>query len=155
MSRAVSKCVHILLIDDHALFRESVARLLNAEPGFEVVANCSSSADALRALKSREVDMILLDLDLGSERGADLLERLRAERFPGKVLVVTAGVNQNEIPHLIRNGISGIFMKHASPTSLIQGIREAMEGKAVFDQGVVRRAIEAANNPAPGRPEPS
>jgi len=142
MARAASKTTRILLIDDHALFRESVARLLNAEPGFEVVGDCSSGNEALRLLKSREADMILLDLDLGPERGSDFLEKLRGESFKGKVLLVTAGVNQNEVPNLIRKGISGIVMKHGSPALLVQGIREAMEGKAVFDQDVLQRALE-------------
>jgi two-component system, NarL family, nitrate/nitrite response regulator NarL len=142
MSRTAPKTVRILLIDDHALFRESVARLLDAEPGFEVVGDCSSSVEAIRILKSREVDMILLDLDLGTERGADLLEKLRAESFKGKVLLVTAGVHQSEVPNLIRKGISGIFMKHGSPALLIQGIREAMEGRVIFEQDVLQRALE-------------
>jgi two-component system, NarL family, nitrate/nitrite response regulator NarL len=142
MSRAAPKTVRILLIDDHALFRESVARLLDAEPGFEVVGDCSSSAEALRILKSREVDMILLDLDLGTERGSDLLEKLRVESFTGKILLVTAGVNQSEVPNLIRKGISGIFMKHGSPALLVQGIREAMEGRAIFEQDMLRRSLE-------------
>jgi DNA-binding NarL/FixJ family response regulator len=142
MARAASKTTRILLIDDHALFRESVARLLDAEPGFEVVGDCSSGNEALRLLKSREADMILLDLDLGPERGSDFLEKLRGESFKGKVLLVTAGVNQNEVPNLIRKGISGIVMKHGSPALLVQGIREAMEGKAVFDQDVLQRALE-------------
>jgi two-component system nitrate/nitrite response regulator NarL len=142
MSRTAPRAVRILLIDDHALFRESVARLLDAEPGFEVVGDCSSSGEALRILKSREVDMILLDLDLGTERGSDFLEKLRAEAFTGKVLLVTAGVNQNEVPNLIRKGISGIFMKHGSPALLIKGIREAMEGRAIFEQDMLRRSLE-------------
>ncbi len=128
MARAPSKTVRILIIDDHALFRESVARLLNAEQGFEVVADCGSGAEAARVLKSQEVDLILLDVDLGLERGGDLLEQLRSESFEGKVLLVTAGVNQSEVPALIRMGISGIFMKHGSPALLIKTIREAMQG---------------------------
>jgi two-component system, NarL family, nitrate/nitrite response regulator NarL len=147
MSRTAPKTVRILLIDDHALFRESVARLLDAEPGFEVVGDCSSGADALRILKSREVDMILLDLDLGTERGSDLLEKLKAESFTGKVLLVTAGVNQNEVPNLIRKGISGIFMKHGSPALLIKGIREAMEGRAIFEQDMLQRSLEIDEQP--------
>ena len=154
MARAVSKSVRILLIDDHALFRESVARLLDAEPGFEVVGDCSSSAEALRVLKSREADMILLDLDLGPERGADLLEKLQAESFKGKILLVTAGVNQNEVPNLIRKGISGIVMKHGSPALLVQGIREAMEGRAVFEQDVLQRALETDDQPGVRPTEP-
>lgn len=147
MSRAASKNVRVLLIDDHALFRESVARLLQAEPGFEVVADCSSGAEALRVLKSREVDVILLDWDLGPERGAEFLEKFRGGSFSGKVLLVTAGVDQSEIPALIRKGIAGIFMKHGSPALLVQSIREAQEGRAVFDQDILQRALQKVEHP--------
>ncbi len=151
MSKTATKHVRLLLIDDHALFRESVSRLLQAEPGFEVVAGCSSGAEAMRILDSREIDVVLLDIDLGQERGTDFLESLRAPRFKGKVLLVTAGVNEDEVPSLIRKGISGVFMKHGSPASLIQGIREAMEGKALFGQDLLRRAMESAEEIGPAQ----
>jgi two-component system nitrate/nitrite response regulator NarL len=149
MSKTDQKSIRLLLVDDHALFRESVARLLQSEPGFEVVAHCGSGTEALQIIKSSsEIDIVLLDLDLGQERGADFLERLRDTRFDGKVLLVTADVNDNEIPSLIRKGISGVFMKHESPALLIQGIRETMEGKALFGQGQLRRALERAEVPS-------
>jgi two-component system nitrate/nitrite response regulator NarL len=149
MSKADQKSIRLLLIDDHALFRESVARLLQAEPGFEVVAHCGSGSEALQIIKSSsDIDIVLLDLDLGQERGADLLERLRNTRFDGKVLLVTADVNDKEVPNLIRKGISGVFMKHGSPALLIQGIRETMEGKALFGQDHLRRALERAEVPS-------
>jgi len=149
MARAAVKNIRLLLLDDHALFRESLTRLLQAEPGFEVVANCSSASEALRIMKSREIDVLLLDLDLGEERGADFLDSLRAEHFKGKVLLVTAGVNESEVPSLIRKGISGIFMKHGYPAELVQGIREAMEGKALFRQELLRKALESAEEIGP------
>ena len=149
MSKTDQKSIRLLLIDDHALFRESVARLLQAEPGFEVVAHCGSGTEALQIIKSSsEIDVVLLDLDLGQERGADFLERLRNARFDGKVLLVTADVNDNEVPSLIRKGISGVFMKHGSPALLIQGIRETMEGRALFGQDQLRRALERAEVPS-------
>jgi two-component system, NarL family, nitrate/nitrite response regulator NarL len=148
MGKAAVKNIRLLLLDDHALFRESLARLLKAEPGFEVVADCSSGTEALRIIKSREIDIVLLDLDLGEERGADFLESLRAEHFKGKVLLVTAGVNESDVPSLIRKGISGVFMKHGYPVELVQGIREAMEGKALFAQELLRRALESAEEPS-------
>ncbi|MGA7222158.1 MAG: response regulator transcription factor [Candidatus Acidiferrales bacterium] len=143
MGKTAVKNIRLLLLDDHALFRESLARLLQAEPGFEVVANCNSGTEALRIIGSREIDIVLLDLDLGEERGADFLESLRAERFKGKVLLVTAGVNESDVPSLIRKGISGVFLKHGYPAELIQGIREAMEGKALFRQDMLRKALES------------
>ena len=147
MSKTDQKSIRLLLIDDHALFRESVARLLQSEPGFEVVAHCGSGTEALQIIKSSsEIDIVLLDLDLfGQERGADFLDRLRNVDFDGKVLLVTADVNDNEISSLIRKGISGVFLKHGSPALLVQGIRETMEGKALFGQDQLRRALERAD----------
>jgi two-component system nitrate/nitrite response regulator NarL len=145
MSKTQEKSIRLLLIDDHALFRESIARLLQSEPGIEVMAHCGTGTEALQIMESsKKIDIVLLDLDLGEERGADFLDRLRNTQFDGKVLLVTADVSDSEIPTLIRKGISGVFMKHGSPALLIQGIRETMEGKALFGQELLRRALEAA-----------
>jgi two-component system, NarL family, nitrate/nitrite response regulator NarL len=149
MSKTNQKSIRVLLIDDHTLFRESVARLLQSEPGFEVVAHCGSGAEALQIMESsKEIDIVLLDLDLGKERGADFLDRLRSARFDGKVLLVTADVSDSEVPSLIRKGISGVFLKHGSPALLIQGIREAMDGKALFGQDQLRRALQGVEVPS-------
>ena len=142
MSKTEQKNIRLMIVDDHELFRESVARLLQAEPGFEVVAHCGSSTEALRILKSSEVDMVLLDLDLGKERGGDFLEQLKKTDYEGKVVLVTAGVSDSEVSDLIRKGIAGVFMKHDSPASLVEGIREAMAGKALIGQDLLRRALE-------------
>src|ERR1051326_8458029 len=62
-------CVRIVISDDHALFRESVKRLLNAEQDFEVVADCATTREALEAISSTQVDLVLLDFDLGQQTG--------------------------------------------------------------------------------------
>jgi two-component system nitrate/nitrite response regulator NarL len=148
MSKTDPKNIRLLLIDDHTLFREGVARLLQSEPGFEVVAHCGSGIEAMQVLaSSKGIDVVLLDLDLGQERGADFLDHLRDAHFNGRVLLVTADVNESEVPSLIRKGIAGVFMKHGSPALLIQGIRETMEGKALFGQDLLRRALERAEAP--------
>ncbi len=148
MAKTYQKSIRLLLIDDHALFRESVARLLQAEPGFEVVAHCGSGTEALQIMEAtKEIDIVLLDLDLGGEKGADFLDRLRSSHFGGKVLLVTADVSDAEVPGLIRKGVSGVFMKHGSPALLVQGIRETMDGKALFGQDLLRRAFEKMEVP--------
>lgn len=143
MTKTAQKSIRLLILDDHALFRESVARLLEAEPDLEVVAQCGSVTEAARFIKST-IDVVLLDLDLGRERGSDLLDQLQKVQFAGKVLLVTAGVSDAEIPQLIRRGVGGVFLKNGSPAALIQGIRDTAEGKALFDQETLRRAIERA-----------
>jgi two-component system nitrate/nitrite response regulator NarL len=140
MPKTVGRNIRVLLIDDHTLFRESVARLLQSEPDFEVVAHCSSCTQALQIMKSREIDIVLLDLDLGPERGTDFVERLRREGLEGKILIVTAGASESEFCGLIRKGVDGILMKNSSPALLIQGIRETMEGRVLIDQDLLNRA---------------
>jgi DNA-binding NarL/FixJ family response regulator len=124
--------IAILLVDDHALFREGVARLLTAEPGFRIAAHCSSIEQALEALQKTPVDIVLLDFDLGKRNGAEFMRMAVKQGFVGKVLLVTAGVEKQQAAELIRSGISGIFMKHDSPALLIEGIHDVVEGKVWF-----------------------
>ena len=141
--------IRLLLLDDHSLFRESVARLLNSEQGFEVVAHCGSVSEAIKVIRSQCVDLVLLDWDLGAEKGSEFIDRSKKAGFAGKVLLVTAGINESEAAELMRKGIVGVFMKHRSPALLVQGIREVMEGKVWFEQNFLKGVFEGASAPQP------
>ncbi len=134
--------IRILLVDDHLLFRESVERLLAAEPDFDVVGGCATSDEALARLAAVPVDVLLLDLDLGRENGGDLLQRARAAGFSGRVLMVTAGVDPLAASELLRSGIAGVFLKHDSPAALCESIRQVAAGRVIFNQELLQRAIE-------------
>jgi two-component system nitrate/nitrite response regulator NarL len=142
----------ILLIDDHALFRESVARFLDGEPGFEVVGGCGTIEEARGILQEKSVDLVLLDFDLGQRDGLDFMRVAEDLRFKGKVLLVTAGVNDADAASLIRQGIAGIFPKHNSPELLSAAIREVLSGKVWFErsqlQKIVGNAVSKENEPA-------
>jgi two-component system, NarL family, nitrate/nitrite response regulator NarL len=143
MPEAAEKTVRILVLDDHALFRESVSRLLSVEPGFEVAAHCGTIEEALAVLRQRPIDLVLLDFDLGERDGRDFLRVARQEGFEGKILVVTAGVDAGAASELIRAGIAGVFRKHDSAALLAQGIREVMAGKVWFDQEQLQTALRS------------
>jgi two-component system, NarL family, nitrate/nitrite response regulator NarL len=138
--------IEILLVDDHALFRESVARLLAAEPGFRVVAHCNSVEEALEKLRKTRVDIVLLDFDLGHHDGGEFMRLAAQQGFSGKVLVVTAGVQKEQAADLIRSGISGIFMKHDSAALLIEGVRDVLAGKVWFDRELLQEAMSHAGD---------
>jgi DNA-binding NarL/FixJ family response regulator len=149
MPKSVEQTFEILLVDDHTLFREGAARLLGAEPGFEVVADCGSIEEALAILRQRHIDIVLLDFDLGQRDGTQFVRMAKEQRFEGKVLVVTAGLEERQAAELIRSGISGILMKHNSPASLVQGIRDVMAGKLWFDQELLQAAMSGSARPLP------
>ena len=151
MPKAAEQTLHILLLDDHALFRESVSRLLSVEPGFDVVAHCGTIEEALQVLRRTSIDLVLLDFDLGGRDGKEFLRLANKQGFNGKVLLVTAGVDAGSVPELIRSGISGVFHKHDSAALLAQGIRDVMAGKVWLDQEQLQTALRTELvTPQPG-----
>ena len=151
MPKTAEQTLHILLLDDHALFRESVSRLLGVEPGFDVVADCGTIEEALQVLRRTSIDLVLLDFDLGGRDGKEFLRSAREQGFNGKVLLVTAGVDAGSVSELIRSGISGVFHKHDSAALLAQGIRDVMAGKVWLDQEQLQTALKTE----PTTPQPS
>jgi two-component system, NarL family, nitrate/nitrite response regulator NarL len=139
--------MQLLLIDDHTLFREGVVRLLLAEPEFNVVGDVGSVDEALTILQDHDIDVVLLDWDLGEENGKQFMDRAQAAGFRGKVLLVTGGVSYVEAAELLKAGVAGVFMKHNAPGLLIQSIREVASGKVWFEQDFVQRALQSTRNP--------
>src|SRR5208282_5044606 len=139
--------IRLLLLDDHVLFREGLSRLLVTEPDFEMVAQCGTPAEALEILEVSTVDIVLLDYDLEDDTGTRFLSAASAAGYRGKVLMVTAGMNELQCSLAWKLGISGISLKHSSPASLLQAIRAVAEGGQWNDQ----RAIVPASGRADAR----
>ena len=114
----------ILLIDDHTLFREAIARLLGRESDFEIVGECATVDEGITLLGRSVVDVVLLDIDLGLQQGGAFLPQAAAAGFKGQILVVTAGVSKLEAGRLRERGCAGIVLKQEPPGVLIQRIRE-------------------------------
>jgi two-component system, NarL family, nitrate/nitrite response regulator NarL len=145
------RTIRLLLVDDHALFREGLTRLLGAETDFQVVGQCSTVKDALDVLSAQPVDVVLLDVDLGPERGSEFMTGAHRIGFRGRVLVVTAGLRDDEAAFFLREGAAGIFLKHDSPAVLARSIRRVMDGEASIDQrllaGLMRSGGEGGDEP--------
>lgn len=126
-----------LLIDDHALFRESVSSVLGGKDGMEIE-HCASIREALPLLAQRRFDLVLLDHDLGSERASQFLPAARQIGFEGRVLVVTAWVSENEARRLMRQGVAGIFLKEGPISQLSESIRTVLAGGTWMDRSFSR-----------------
>jgi len=126
--------INIFLIDDHEMFRQSLARLLEKEPGFQIVGQSGSGSQALGPLKQSAANMVLLDVDLGNERGLDFVREARKRGFAGHILVVTAGLSGQEAVQLVQAGAGGILHKHQSVDSLRDAIRRVADGGACLEE---------------------
>lgn len=119
--------IQILLIDDHPLFREAIARLLAGEPDFRIVGECSDLESGIEILRSRPIDVVLLDIDLGQQNGGDFLKLARGHGYTGKILAVTAGVHKLQLNRLIAGGCARVILKNERPEQLIGAIREVIQ----------------------------
>jgi DNA-binding NarL/FixJ family response regulator len=124
--------IRLLILDDHQLFREGLVRLLESEPDVTISGQASTVTDALRLLQNGPIELVLLDWDLGSERGSRFLTEVSAQGWHGRVLVVTGGVTTREAAELIGYGVHGIFLKSGSPESLLEAIRLVGRGETFF-----------------------
>ena len=116
------------------MFRQGLVRVLEKEPGFRVVGQCSSGATAIAELPGSGATMILLDVDLGSERAVDFIAEARKQGFKGQILVVTAGVSDQVAVQLIQAGVVGIVHKHHSAEALCAAIRQVVAGEVYIEK---------------------
>ena len=126
--------IRILLVDDHSLFRDSLSRLLQAEPDFRIVGTCASATEALPVLDREHPDIVLLDFDLGEEQGLQFLDESKKRGFRGRILMVTAGMSDAAVAKVsaptrkcterIRSGITAA----GSSRSCVAGQRTVGKG---------------------------
>jgi DNA-binding NarL/FixJ family response regulator len=125
--------IRLLLLDDHILFREGMRRLLVSEPDFEMVGECGTPEEALKILARSATDLVLLDFELEDDTGTRFIAAASAAGYKGKILMVTAGMEPPDVSVARKLGISGIFLKHNPPASLLEAIRRVAGGGVWMD----------------------
>ena len=93
--------IRLFVVDDHALFREGLLRLLDTDDTLEVVGSAESAEAALATLDRIEADVLILDYDLGSSTALHVVRELQQRGFRGRTLVVTAGLPDRDALELI------------------------------------------------------
>ncbi|MBC7926982.1 MAG: response regulator transcription factor [Bryobacteraceae bacterium] len=137
--------IRLYLVDDHALFREGLVRLLGADTELQLVGAEAEPDLAFAAITTQGVDVLLLDYDLGSHSSADFVVRLRRDGFTGKILLVTAGLPDREALQMIRAGVAGIFHKQHATEDLKRSIRQVFEGNVLIEEHYLRKLVQVAS----------
>jgi two-component system, NarL family, nitrate/nitrite response regulator NarL len=138
----------VLLVDDHVLVRESIARMLEGAPLIAQVLHCGGCTEALALLETHDVQLILLDFDLGAESGTQLLRMMREALSEVPVLVLTAGVSEYSLTELVRMGVRGVVEKERPLEELLESMETVLKGSMVFDPKYVKQAVLALQEPA-------
>jgi two-component system nitrate/nitrite response regulator NarL len=149
MNAAPDRVIKVLLVDDHAMFREGLARMLATEQDLEVIGEVSSAAEALSLLNS-QTDVVLLDVDLGPERALAFVQRAKTAAFQGRILIVTAGISGREAVQLVQAGVAGILHKNHPTKVLCGAIRKVMAGEACIEDEYLTALFQSVDRASAG-----
>jgi len=149
LDNTAAQTINLLLLDDHEMFRQGLARVLEKEPGLKVVAQCSTSVQALDVLKKSGATMVLLDVDLGPERALDFVTRAKKNGFEGQILVVTAGISGQQAVQLVQAGVAGILHKHRSTEARCDAIRQVAAGEVCMEKDYLGSLFKSVDQTRP------
>ncbi len=139
--------IRIYLVDDHALFREGLERLLQSDQDIQMVGSAGTLEEAEREVFALPIDVLILDFELHEQPATPFVQQLRDKGFRGRILMVTAGLSDRDAVDLIRLGVSGIFHKQRATSELRRSIQEVFEGRVLIDQRYLQKLVQSAEAP--------
>ena len=122
----------LLLVEDHAAFRQTLALVFDQQPDFEVVAQAGSLAEARRVMRRREADLGVIDLGLPDGEGFELIEQLREANPHFAALVLTASMDKAEHARAIEAGAAGVLHKSSEVEDIMGAARRLASGETLI-----------------------
>ena len=132
-----SKVIKVMIVDDHIMMREGIKKLLEFDKSIEVIEQASDGLECLEKIEGVKPDILLLDIDMPQMNGIEVLEKLKEQNNPVKVLVLTV---HSEIEYLVKAidiGASGYILKDSSSAELKNAIQCIMENNPYIQPSLI------------------
>ncbi|MDJ0785816.1 MAG: response regulator transcription factor [Myxococcota bacterium] len=140
----------IVLVDDHRLFREGLRKILEEDPSLEVVAEASNGEDGLERIDEHKPDVTLIDLNMGSMSGVELMQAARRRECGTRFIVISQYDTQGYVTQALRGGASAYVVKSAGASDVRAAVEAVLEGRSFVSPSVAHLLVEAMN-PSSGR----
>jgi DNA-binding NarL/FixJ family response regulator len=134
--------LRLLLVDDHALFREGLIALLSYQDDFTVVGEAEDAVSALVQARALEPDIVLMDIDLPGEDGVSVTRQLKAEQLAITVVMLTVHEDTQTLFDAIKAGAQGYLIKNVRSRELLEQLRGLALGEAAISRRMAARILE-------------
>jgi len=121
--------IRILIVDDHAIVRQGLRRILEETKGMKVAGEAANGVEALKMLRTEKFDVILLDISMPEKNGIDTLKLIMDRNRDARVLMLSMYPEDQYAVRLMKAGASGYLTKETAPEQLVEAIRTVVEGK--------------------------
>ena len=139
----------VLLVDDHPLFRCGVAQLIASQPDFEVVGEAASSDEGVSLATSLRPDLVLMDLNMRDGSGLDALKQIKDSGLETQVILLTVSDAEQDFIRAVRAGAEGYLLKGSEPEEILDKLRQAARGEAVFAEPLMSMLLGAMRDGTP------
>jgi DNA-binding NarL/FixJ family response regulator len=133
--------LRILLVDDHLLFRKGLARLLSAQPDFEVVGEAADGLEAVEQAQSLHPDLVLMDIRMPNCDGLEATRRIKAYMPDMWVVMLSVSDDEGDLVTAVRYGADGYLLKDLLPETLFQQLRGLMAGEAPMSRAMTGKLL--------------
>lgn len=134
--------LRLLLVDDHALFREGLMSLLAYQDDFMVVGEAEDAESALHQAHVLEPDIVLMDIELQGEDGVILTQRLKSKLPSVTVVMLTVRDDSQTLFDAIKAGAQGYLVKNVRSRELLEQLRSVAQGEAAISRRMAARILE-------------
>jgi DNA-binding NarL/FixJ family response regulator len=131
--------IRVLVADDHAIVRTGIRHVLESEPGFEVVGEASTGAEALALAASHHPDVAVLDISMPGQSGLQVAAELRTRSPETRVLILSMHDNTEYVMESLRAGAHGYLLKDSAAMELRGAIRAVQRGESFFSPAIAGR----------------
>lgn len=131
----------MLVVDDHRLFTSGLARIIDAQPGMEVLAQVHDGAEAVKICREEFPDVILMDVFMPGMDGIRATAEIRELLPQAAVLILTAHADDEHVFRGIRSGAKGYLLKDCTPEEAARAIRAVHAGDTIMAPSIARRML--------------
>ena len=141
-----NKMIRVCVIDDHAVVREGLKRIIAENPGMAVTAEAADGMEAMRVIQSEPCDVVLLDITMPNRNGLDVLKQIRTDSPRLPVLILSMHAEDQYAVRVLRAGAAGYLTKESAPAKLVQAIRKVVRGGKYVSTSLAEKLVFDLNS---------
>lgn len=149
----MSDRITLLVVDDHAILREGVRRLLEAQPGFQVLGEASTGAEALERVQRLRPQVLILDLSLPDISGLEIIRRVHQSAPEVAIVVLTMHESREYFFRALQAGVSGYVLKAGGLSDLVLAVQAAARGDVYIYPSLTRQLVADLAREPQARPQ--
>lgn len=132
----------VLLVDDHAILRDGLKMVLDAQPGMTVVGEAENGREALDLVEELHPDVVVMDIAMPQMNGAEATRQIK-RRFPQtRVVILTMHENQQYLMQIVNAGATGAVLKRSAGSELVTAVKAAARGESFFSPSMASMLLE-------------